>query len=729
MLFLCYNKNMKHLFSAIAVLLFFLFSPALLNAEREKQTNTIIHHDLKVVLYPNEHRFSAEDTITIPEHFPSVFHFSLHSNLNPVSTTPDVIISKGVAKKDNASVDFFTVKTLHGIKTFAIKYSGNIHRTIEQNDKEESRGINQTPGIISEQGVYLEKGSFWYPVFNQGLVTFNLQVGLPSEWDAVSQGERTLHIKEKDGTTVRWESLEPQDEIYLIAARFTEYTQQAGWVAVIAFLRTPDKGLADKYLNATSQYITMYENLIGPYPYKKFALVENFYETGFGMPSFTLLGSKVIRMPFIINSSYPHEILHNWWGNGVFVNYTSGNWSEGLTAYLSDYLIMEQQGKGMEYRQTTLQKYLDYVSTGKDFPLSGFRMRYSAPTESIGYGKSLIFFHMLRQKLGDKDFTAGLQNFYLKNRFRFASFTDIKKAFEDSSKKDLNIDFKEWVTQAGAPEIRLTDVKVTTDKEGYFITGYLKQVQNGEAYHLQIPVAVTMENTERAFQTVLKMDKKKMKFFISLPSRPLRIDIDPEFDIFRRLDKAETPPAISQVLGAKEMLIILPSFASHSLLQAYQEFAKALSNSIADKAEIMLDKEIKKLPSDQTVVILGWENIFLKELDSLLSKYNASIEQTKDHSVVLSARDNETALLFIASDTIEALPGLSRKLPHYHKYSYLTFKGKEPENIAKGRWPVHDSPMTAYLPDKNGTITKIEMGKLAARNPLIALPSPFSKER
>ena len=70
----------------------------------------------------------------------------------------------------------------------------------------------------------------------------------------------------------------------------------------------------------------MYRQLIGPYPYGKFALVENFWETGYGMASFTLLGPQVIRFPFILNSSYPHEILHNWWGNSVFVDYASGNW-------------------------------------------------------------------------------------------------------------------------------------------------------------------------------------------------------------------------------------------------------------------------------------------------------------------------------------------------------------------------------------------------------------------
>jgi len=60
----------------------------------------------------------------------------------------------------------------------------------------------------------------------------------------------------------------------------------------MAFLRTPDDALANKYLEATSRYISLYDRLIGPYPYKKFALVENFWETGFGMPSFTLLGLR-----------------------------------------------------------------------------------------------------------------------------------------------------------------------------------------------------------------------------------------------------------------------------------------------------------------------------------------------------------------------------------------------------------------------------------------------------
>src|SRR5690606_3013180 len=104
-----------------------------------------------------------------------------------------------------------------------------------------------------------------------------------------------------------------------------------------------DSSIYNRYLRGTGRYLDLYEEQIGPYPFAKFALVENFWQTGFGMPSFTLLGDRVIRLPFILDTSYGHEILHNWWGNGVFVNVEEGNWCEGLTTYGADYAYKEQE--------------------------------------------------------------------------------------------------------------------------------------------------------------------------------------------------------------------------------------------------------------------------------------------------------------------------------------------------------------------------------------------------
>ena len=732
------------LFLSLVVILFVsTVVPTTLKAGEPFLPDKIIRHDLKVVLYPKERRFTAEDSVNVPERFLPTFQFLLHKGLQPSSPTPGVSIVYETDKSGAVPLESFRVKLPPGVSTFVLKYGGSIYHPLELYGKEQARGFQQTAGIISEEGVYLAGNSFWYPTFDDRLVTFTLQVELPQEWDAVSQGERTLHDENKDRTRVCWESPEPQEEIFIVAARFTEYTQPANRVLAMIFLRTPDKELANKYLDATVRYITMYEKLIGSYPYKKFALVENFWETGFGMPSFTLLGPKVIRFPFIINSSYPHEILHNWWGNSVFPDYMKGNWSEGLTAYLSDHLIKEQQGSGAEYRQATLQKYADYVLSARDFPLTEFHSRHSSSSEAVGYGKSLMFFHMLRLALGDKNFIAGLQDFYYKHKFSFSSFDDLRKSFETVSGKNLRVEFNQWVTLPGAPKIKLSGAKANAEGGSYVLTALIEQVQPEKAYLLHIPVAVTLEGQKRAFQTVVVMDKKRLELKLILPSRPLRLDVDPEFDLFRKLDREETPPALSQALGAERMLILLPSSARGKLLQAYQEFAKVLSNSGPDTVKVKLDNEVEKIPSDCAVTVLGWDNRFFKETVSALLGYDVTINEKsvkigkteiprENHSIALSARNpknKDMAIVFIVTDRAEALPGLSRKLPHYHKYSYLVFEGDEPVNIAKGRWPVFNSPMTAFIADKAGTVSKVEMGELAPREPLAKLPAVFSAEQ
>ena len=191
------------------------------------------------------------------------------------------------------------------------------------------------------------------------------------------------------------------------------------------------------------------------------------------------------------------------------------------------------------------------------------------------------------------------------------------------------------------------------------------------------------------------------------------------------------------------MLVILPSSADKALLEAYRSFAETLGQSGPDEVEIRLDTELSQLPGDRAVAILGWENRFFHLIVSSVASYEVRMDEQsvhigknefplKNHSVVLTARSPEnrnTAVMFIASDLPDSLPGLSRKLPHYHKYSYLIFEGSEPANIGKGRWPVLSSPMTMPIPDEQGKIARAEMGRLAQRNPLISLPPRFSEEK
>ena len=736
--------------------LFWMIAAVLCTGSLAAQEETL-RHEMKVTLQPEQQRLQVFDTITLPEALVSgrggTVHFLLHGGLAPESMTPGVVLKKNAEKPEPAhfginnssfslderlDLEHFTITLPQGVRTFTLRYDGVIHHPLQKRGEEYARSFSETPGTISAQGVYLSAATYWYPWFSDDLQTFVLDVTVDQSWDVVSQGKRTLHQITDGKRRVVWDSSEPQDEIYLVAAQFVEYSRSAGAVEAQAFLRTKDDALANKYLEVTAQYLEMYRQLIGPYPYSKFALVENFWETGYGMPSFTLLGPQIIRFPFILHSSYPHEILHNWWGNSVFVDYPTGNWCEGLTAYLADHLIQEQRGAGVKYRRATLQKYTDYVKKDKDFPLSEFRSRHSSVTEAVGYGKTLMLFHMLRQKIGDDLFVRGLQQFYRQYRYKRASFSDVASVFSDIAETDLSSFFEQWVQRPGAPELRLATLEAVEKANRWQMTLTLEQIQDGDAFVLDVPVAITLENSDKAFQQTIPMLAKNKTVTLSLPARPLRVDVDPEFDVFRRLHRNEIPPALSQMFGAEQVVLVLPASAENEILQGYQAIADDWQKSQRGHIEVVHDSELSKLPGDKAVWLFGFENRFLTTLQQASSDYDIDFrdEQIRigkqmllrqEHSVITTARNPDNAdfsIALLATMNPAAMPGLARKLPHYGKYSYLAFKGDEPENFFKGQWPAVHSPLTRRLADKNGAAAA-----RPGRKALASLAPVFSQER
>jgi hypothetical protein len=309
----------------------------------------VVDHAIAARLDPEAGEIQVRDRLTLPEGRSS-WDLLLHRDLDPRVVEGDAELER-VGRGDHLE-RFRLRQRSPGPVTLA--YGGRIRHDLDSITEGMGRERQSTTGTISPEGVFLDGASGWYPQVPGSLQTFDLEVTLPEGWRAISQGagpEREGHAGPA------WSELQPQDDIYLIAGPYTLYREPGPGFEAQVWLRRPDPELAATYLSATRDYVDLYGRLIGPYPYAKFALVENFWETGYGMPSFTLLGPQVIRLPFIIHTSYPHEILHNWWGNGVYVDYQRGNWSEGLTAYLADHLMKEAKGKGIENRRDTLIGY------------------------------------------------------------------------------------------------------------------------------------------------------------------------------------------------------------------------------------------------------------------------------------------------------------------------------------------------------------------------------------
>ena len=96
---------------------------------------------------------------------------------------------------------------------------------------------------------------------------------------------------------------------------------------------------AETYLHSAAAYIQRYQALIGDYPYADFHMVSAPLPVGLGFPGLTYIDRRIVPLPFMRTRSLAHEIVHNWWGNAVAVDYRRGNWAEGLTTYLADYAL------------------------------------------------------------------------------------------------------------------------------------------------------------------------------------------------------------------------------------------------------------------------------------------------------------------------------------------------------------------------------------------------------
>lgn len=688
-----------------------LICAAFVSAGVQAASDTLprVHHALEVTLDPAQGTLSVLDRIRFSapsRSTPGGLVFTLHAGLEPSVDDPGVRL---VLESQGASpTPFKRYALVPGSfrDALTLRYRGRLAQQSDPAASAAGGADASLGGHIGAQGVLLTGASHWYPRFADELVTFSLEVRMPAGWVAVSQGERLPLAPNGARGVWHWRELQPQRDIVVAANRFEIYSRPTAVADAMVFLLRPDEVIAGRYLQATERYLRLYERLIGPYPYAKFALVENFRETGLGMPSFTLLGSRVLRFPFIIDSSYPHEILHSWWGNAVYVDYARGNWSEGLTAYLADHLVQERRGRDSDYRRRALEKYRNYVDGAKDFSLDQFRTKHGEVSEAVGYNKTLMFFHMLRRRLGDRAFIEGLRRFYAQQRWRVASFSDLKDSFESVSGSDLAFFFDQWVRRVGAPELRVDALRVESASDGYRLRGRIEQRQGGSAYRLLVPVAVALEDREQALRRTLVMTETTLELDLVFSAKPTRFALDPEFDLFRRLDVAESPAALGELFGADDALFVVPVAAPESVRDGYRDLAERLGASAPVR-----DDTLSGLPEGRAVWLLGWQNRHRAafadavaaqgvEFESDMVRIAGQMHERAQECIVMVARSSESSsrpIGWIGCENRYAIAGLARKLPHYASYGFLGFRGDEPENVLKGRWQVSESPLMVRL--------------------------------
>jgi hypothetical protein len=559
------------------------------------------------------------------------------------------------------------------VHSLALRYAGRLAAVPEADHRDT---LQELPPMAGTTGSYLPAGTGWYPLIGEHQFTYRVDLELPPGQRGLVPGRLVAEQADAAGYRAQYEFSHPAEGIDLMAGPYEVHERlmvRPGEqpVRLRTWFHPELHDLAGEYLQAVEGYIRLYSDRIGAYPFGEFSVVSSPLPTGFGMPTLTYLGVDVLRLPFIKSTSLGHEVLHNWWGNGVYVDYERGNWCEGLTTFMADYFYKEQEG-AQAARAMRLDWLRDFaaVAPGQDFPLREFTARSHGTSQIVGYHKAAYVFLMLRDLLGPDSFDAGLRRFWREYRFRRASWDDLRRAFEQESGRSLSLFFAQWLDRAGAPELKITAAHARSVAGGLQVEVGIEQTP--PPYALQVPVGLAGAAAHRT--ELAAMGGLRETVSLATPFRPESVTLDPELRLFRRLDPRELPPILRQVMLDPSTALVLASPDA------------AVREAAARLAARLLDTAAQPDTGGQPLLVMGLE----PDVDRLLAERNlparpGTLKGTGSAQVWAARQTNGKALVVISARDAESLSALQRPLPHYGRQSWLVFEGAKA--IDRGVWP------------------------------------------
>jgi hypothetical protein len=126
--------------------------------------------------------------------------------------------------------------------------------------------------------------------------------------------------------------------------------------------------------------------------------------------------------------------------------------------------------------------------------------------------------------------------------------------------------------------------------EAFEVTGVLRQAQKGAPVQLDVPVV--MQTATGAVVDTLRSETASTPFAFRTAARPLALQVDPSFDLFRLLDPRETPASIGQIFGEPRILAVLPAKAPAAEIAAYRALVEGW-RSESHQPEFTTDAELR----------------------------------------------------------------------------------------------------------------------------------------
>jgi aminopeptidase N len=359
--------------------------------------------------------------------------------------------------------------------------------------------------------------------------TVEFHVTAPAHYKVISNGllqEEKITGDNVKRTSWKEEIAIPTKVMVIGAAKFSVTRVDSSFhIPITSWVYPQDsiKGVRDYKL--AQPIIKYFEELVGPYPYKKLANVQSKTIFG-GMENANAIfyAENTVTGTGSSEALIAHEIAHQWFGNTVTEKNFSHLWlSEGFATYLTHMFIEQKYGKdSFEQRlEADREKVIAFASKNA-VPVVDSSANYMSLLNANSYQKGGWVLHMLREEVGDRNFKTILKTFFKEYGFANADTRDFQSVAEKVSGKDLKWFFDQWLYKPGVPEL---DIKVKVEDDEFKM-----EVEQGKnLYRLPLHFTIVKEDGETINERIM-LEGKETKYKIKTKG-PVRVSIDRDIQL------------------------------------------------------------------------------------------------------------------------------------------------------------------------------------------------------
>lgn len=376
--------------------------------------------------------------------------------------------------------------------------------------------------------------STWFPCNDMPSDKALLDMYITNDTTYVSASNGILVDKKTDGSrrTYHWKTLYPIST-YLICLYSSVYTnfsdqyvsQDGKDTMPIEYYAFPeDEENAKIDFGGHAGMIDFFSKTFGEYPFikEKYGVAEFLWQVGaMEHQTITGIGSNFVSGKRFFTDIYVHELAHQWFGDAVGPATWKDIWlNEGFATYC-EALYVEHLAGSKALRSSMMSKFDESFSGTLYNPKDNL-------FSSLVYDKGAWILQMLRWELGDDSFFNSLRNYFEKYKYKNATTEDFKKICEETSGKNLDHFFKQWVYEGNnVPQIDY-NWNTENDSDKYNITLNLKQVEKGYSdYDLPIEILFKSE-TGKTKTEKIRVNRKEQEFNFKLGFEPIEAIPDPD---------------------------------------------------------------------------------------------------------------------------------------------------------------------------------------------------------